>query len=56
MILETPYEMAISVAERYRNIRKAKKITLKVSQKEAAFRILRFAVLKARGKFLFLLL
>ena len=29
MILETPYEMAISVAERYRNIRKAKKITLK---------------------------
>lgn len=29
MILETPYEMAIGVAERYRNIRKAKKITLK---------------------------
>ena len=29
MILETPYEMAIGVAERYRKIRKAKKITLK---------------------------
>ena len=29
MILETPYEMAIGVAERYRAIRKAKKITLK---------------------------
>ena len=29
MILETPYEMALGVAERFRALRKAKKITLK---------------------------
>ena len=29
MILETPYEMALGVAERFRAVRKAKKITLK---------------------------
>ena len=29
MILETPYEMALGVAERFRVLRKAKKITLK---------------------------
>ena len=34
MILETPCEMAIGVAERFRSIRKEKKITLKeVSEK-----------------------
>ncbi len=34
MTLETPYEMALGVAERYRAIRKGKKITLKeVSEK-----------------------
>ncbi|MBO6054686.1 MAG: helix-turn-helix transcriptional regulator [Oscillospiraceae bacterium] len=29
MILETPYEMALSAAERFRAVRRAKKITLK---------------------------
>ena len=29
MILETPYEMAVGVAERFRALRKARKITLK---------------------------
>ena len=29
MILETPYEMALGVAERFRALRKAKKISLK---------------------------
>ena len=29
MILETPYEMALGVAERFRAVRKAKKISLK---------------------------
>lgn len=29
MILETPYEMALAVAERFRAVRKAKKISLK---------------------------
>jgi transcriptional regulator with XRE-family HTH domain len=29
MVLETPYEMALSAAERFRALRKAKKITLK---------------------------
>lgn len=29
MILETPYEMALGVAERYRAVRKAKRISLK---------------------------
>lgn len=29
MILETPYEMTLGVAERFRALRKAKKITLK---------------------------
>ena len=29
MFLETPYEMAIGVAKRFREIRKAKKITMK---------------------------
>ncbi len=29
MILETPYEMVLGVAERFRALRKAKKVTLK---------------------------
>ena len=29
MLLETPYEMALGVAERFRTIRKGKKITIK---------------------------
>ena len=29
MFIETPYEMALNVAERFKNTRKAKKITIK---------------------------
>jgi len=29
MLLETPYDMALSAAKRFRNLRKARKITLK---------------------------
>ena len=35
MLLETPYEMAVGVAKRFRNTRKARKVTIKELSSES---------------------
>ena len=54
MILETPYEMALGVAERFRALRKAKKLTLKEITEKSGVPYSTIRRFESRGEISFL--